>query len=102
MLLKMQWCCTKQPIANLLCRTRPNIFRRYADDDFLTIFIINIGMPPHMGSYLVDQLICICIFNCGDHPCGAVDIFFSDFKLYCHKKIGPIFRNICAMNIKME
>ena len=102
MLLKIQWCCTKQPIANLRCRTGPNIFRRYADDDFLTIFIINIGMPPHMGSYLVDQLICICIFNCGDHPCGAVDIFFSDFKLYCHKKIGPIFRNICAMNIKME
>ena len=59
-------------------------------------------MPPHMGSYLVDQLICIYIFNCGDHPCGAVDIFFSDFKLYCQKKIGQIFRNIRAMNIKME
>ena len=58
-------------------------------------------MPPHMGSYLVDQLICICIFNCGDHPCGAVDIFFSDFKLYCQKKIGQIFRNIRAMNIKI-
>ena len=33
MLLKIQWCCTKQPIANLRCRTGPNIFRRYADDD---------------------------------------------------------------------